>query len=428
MLGEWEWVSLLGLVDRTKGHLQMLVILCRHWWRLAATIGLFALGWLLDRWQVAASLVAGLNLLSFVLDLAELRKETNKLYVIHLDKMWLAELVQSSLSLSHLSNWCVLAYRDHVAIYSRELNQAIRELPITWEFRAERFSLVGPAKILEPYVLGRYWQSEKSIFNSRKVRLQSLTLDETADSKKIRTVIQRTDYFKTLVTNDITGEKYVERDSGAVVYDGVSFVVREGVLLSLEDSPCSNQIGASTLAFTRDGYALIQCQTHFSAQSPSQLVPSGSGSADERDLKGISNDFRQFIVRAVERELREECGLARREDVRLRTDVIGFYRLMTRGGKPEFVCVTVMDATSSDVPGKLADPYTADIRRVKMPSLEPVDVAERLSAWLEECKAEASFVLKIHLQFLDDYLRTNGDAFRDLVKWTGARESLATQG
>jgi hypothetical protein len=394
----------------------MLVVLCRHWWRLVLTIGLFVLGGLLDRWQVTASLVVGLNVMSFILDFAELKKSASKLYVVYLDKEQLLESVRGSLSQSGLSDWCVFSYRDHFAIYSQEMNQAIRKIPITWESRPDRFKLVGPAKVLEPYVLARYWLSEKTVFNSPKVRLQSMVLVDTGEAKKIRTVVQGTDYFKTLVTNDITGVKYVERDSQGVVYDGVSLVIRDGVLLSLEDSSCSNQIGASTLAFTRDGYAVIQCQTYFSAQSPGQLVPSGCGSADEKDLKGTSNDFRQFIVKAVERELREECGLVHRKDVQLRTDVIGFYRLMTRGGKPEFVCVTAMNITSSELPANRADPYTADIQLVKMPSLEPEAVTKQLSAWFEENGAAVSFVLKIQLEFLDDYLRTNGDAFCELVK------------
>lgn len=49
----------------------------------------------------------------------------------------------------------------------------------------------------------------------------------------------------------------------------------------------------------------------------------------------------------MERELREECGIA--GNVALRTRIIGYARLLHRGGKPEFFGVTFVGGLDTEV-------------------------------------------------------------------------------
>lgn len=119
-----------------------------------------------------------------------------------------------------------------------------------------------------------------------------------------------------------------------------------GTILDLNESICSNHIGISILAFTRDGKIIITTQTGDSAQSANLLAPSGSGSADFKDLGNKSITFHDFIINAMERELLEECGLDESMTGFVSSHVIGFARLLHRGGKPEFFGVSFINESS----------------------------------------------------------------------------------
>lgn len=105
----------------------------------------------------------------------------------------------------------------------------------------------------------------------------------------------------------------------------------------------SDHIGISTLAVTTDGYVIILHQNDKALTSTDRLTPSGSGSVDFSDLRPDS-DFRETLKAAAERELREETNLPAGRIGH--TEVIGFYRDLGRGGKPEFCCLTRLNASS----------------------------------------------------------------------------------
>ena len=114
----------------------------------------------------------------------------------------------------------------------------------------------------------------------------------------------------------------------------------------LEKSVMSDHIGISTLAVTTDGYVIILHQNDKALTSTDRLTPSGSGSVDFSDLRPDS-DFRETLKAAAERELREETNLPAGQIGH--TEVIGFYRDPGRGGKPEFCCLTRLNASSFEI-------------------------------------------------------------------------------
>ncbi len=67
-------------------------------------------------------------------------------------------------------------------------------------------------------------------------------------------------------------------------------------------------------------------------------MPTGSGSADARDI--IDTDFQRTIIHAMERELQEESMANKDQSHDFQTMILGFYRWVSRGGKPEFVGIT----------------------------------------------------------------------------------------
>jgi hypothetical protein len=75
-------------------------------------------------------------------------------------------------------------------------------------------------------------------------------------------------------------------------------------------------------------------------------MPSGSGSADWKDLDG-TQDLREFVSRVATRELQEECGLAPADIAWLR--VLGYGRLIARGGLPQFFCLARLSCSFRDI-------------------------------------------------------------------------------
>lgn len=222
-------------------------------------------------------------------------------------------------------------------------------------------------------------RSQTLFRNDRKIRLCSDLLSSTWSNGQIE--IQETDYLATRITNDISFQIISLRSAGLdnhheartrVLYDGLSFFLnsqpRSYEFRGYRDSECSNQIGVSTLAFTKDGYLLLVDQLSGGLESAELIAPSGSGSLDWDDLPSDANDtdFWSWITRAATRELREELGLcatslsrAQRlsngnsvrwmEALRIELALIGIGGLMHRGGKPDLFFIAKLDCTVDDI-------------------------------------------------------------------------------
>lgn len=118
---------------------------------------------------------------------------------------------------------------------------------------------------------------------------------------------------------------------------------------SVSVSPMSDEIGVSSLGITKNGYLVIVTQGLKANSSNGLLVPTGSGSADWTDYDNEGKDFYQTIINATNRELSEELGLKLVKDSSIRTKVIGYFRWLNRGGKPEFVSISFLDMDEDQI-------------------------------------------------------------------------------
>lgn len=183
------------------------------------------------------------------------------------------------------------------------------------------------------------------VFNAKKVRIASEPL---LDSNGMLTAVhvQPTRYFDTLMTNDSLSFALWSKRGHRDVFNGHEFCLPSHSVPECSESLCANQVGASTLAFTADGYLVITEQGRKSNVAAGQLTSSGSGSADWRDIQGCA-DLQQFVRKFAGRELVEECGLER-EDVEW-LKVIGYGRLLYRGGLPQFFCLAKLRCEFADI-------------------------------------------------------------------------------
>lgn len=226
---------------------------------------------------------------------------------------------------------------------SPKIDERLLNTQLPLEVNRRRFVLVAEARRIGPMVLSSSFKTGRVLYNNSKVRLET---DLFSDTECVS--VGRTDYYSGLCTNEVTGSVIRSRRQIPPVYDGWAMVREDGVLFPLAVSPCSNHIGISTVAITRDLRVILTVQPKRAAQNADLLVPSGSGSADFTDARG-DGGFQEFLARAMERELWDECGLAGIDRCVASTHITGFARLIRRGGKPEFFGVTLLDLDSEAV-------------------------------------------------------------------------------
>lgn len=208
------------------------------------------------------------------------------------------------------------------------------------------------------YAVERKLAAGAFIANDPKIRLASDMAFPLAEP----VAVQETDYVSSLMTDQMAFVR-VSRDETILYNETDGFLAFEDgavKLLPFSRTRMSNQIGASTLAFTRDGYLVFVQQTATNAQSGGTLAPSGSGSLDLEDMERAADGNLLAVVRhGAARELVEECGLqgvlTPEAVARTELHVFAFARMLHRGGKPEFFCVARL-------------PYTADEVHAAMPT------------------------------------------------------------
>lgn len=196
-------------------------------------------------------------------------------------------------------------------------------------FRADHSASVAQVLLRE------FTQRRPVLFNGNKVRVASdPMLDHTGVLTSVH--LQPTRYFDTLMTNDAVALGLTSHRSHREIMNGRELCFPHRTVPACEQSACANQAGASTIAVTSDDYLVITEQGPRSNIATGMLASSGSGSADWDDVDGC-HDLQHFVLGFAGRELAEECGLSASDIAWLK--IIGYGRLLDRGGLPQFFCL-----------------------------------------------------------------------------------------
>ena len=108
----------------------------------------------------------------------------------------------------------------------------------------------------------------------------------------------------------------------------------------------------------------------------------------------------------MERELLEELGLKNRSNISVRTQLVGFCRLLNRGGKPEFFGVSRLGVPRASI--KLSHEealFIADIYETRAYPEQIEHLHKQLERYLNENSLRLSFLLYLNLRFLLDYIK-----------------------
>lgn len=184
----------------------------------------------------------------------------------------------------------------------------------------------------------------RNLTNDPKVALAS---ELCLDSNIVE--LMRTDYFTTLITNDLA--KYgIRNREEQEIFSGLTSLfpaVENNIgkklrFLDLPSSELSNHVGANILGITKDAKLVLWVQSKKAMIEPGKMVPTGSGSCDVDDF--IEPSFIESIKRTMQRELSEESSLKNKDPEIPFADleniwIVGHCRNIKRAGKPEFLGV-----------------------------------------------------------------------------------------
>lgn len=236
------------------------------------------------------------------------------------------------------------------------------------------------------------------LYNEQKIRLCA-DLDRLLHNDA-PVGLQRTSYYLSVCSNELT--RYIVTPRHAAVTSGTDLfkLVRDdrtGAVVSLARSKLSNHMGGGTLAVTHDGYLITSKQGRLALVASGLYAPAGAGSFDWRDLRPAMT-LNELVKAGLERELQEECGYARKDLVR--TLILGYGRDMTRGGKPDFFGITLVNSKADPSITTHEVGFVDHHNPIRLSAETPAGLREEIRAISKEHAAQASPSLLMNLEFL----------------------------
>ncbi len=319
-------------------------------------------------------------------------------------------------------------YGDEPVFSSETIDQAIRTQDFTLHednrkkdrvseyIERNRINLIGiihlKKKISE--------KEDTEFFNDAK-----FCLSRNISIKEKNAYYHQGSYFDTYLTNELSLSVLENEGSPALDFRSSFPASRtdEGrlTLSTLALSGMDDHVGISTLALSRDGFLIMWQQSHRAEQSQLLRVPTGSGSSDFSDLRG--NSLNLTIAYGMQREVTEETLLKKKgfkpEEIGS-TRLLGFFRWVRRGGKPEFVGITRLNLEADELWPDWTELETAPGKHFRISCKTSSDLTgaiERIKDW-----PEMSIPLIHIIHCLESLLKSNPSYITDF--WFGAANGL----
>jgi len=299
---------------------------------------------------VAGAVSFILSLVAFAFDISRSRRESVSIIRHH-----------SPLKRKQISNVPAKEVVEHkhvdgadLAVFSPAVDRALRESDAAYDYSVRRQRIEDRASKYAYAVLrAKMATKNKKPFNGKVIR-QDDDLDLAVLRNHGSVSFSASDYYSLMATNYMVEFDVVDLDN-KVLLPGHSLIcdAKKRTLKSIAESDLANIIGVSTLAFTSDGMLVLIRQGGDVESSRGLWAPSGSGSMDRADVRasrhfGRHPRLKDVVRYAMERELIEECPLPFRDIIH--TKVIGYFRWVNKGGKPEYLGLTKLATHSSELP------------------------------------------------------------------------------
>ncbi len=360
----------------------------------------------------------------FIVETNELNQKNNEF--IEVERKVYRDRIRNKICLSekHIeSGYKIHAFNDEKYVMSNDVNRIIYSMDKRLKLKySGKFILSNEVKEIVPFALNAAFSRKSTIFNSRLIRLT----DEIYSDGNPDIRIHSTDYFQGLCTNEMVYTKLrsILKMQEPIVFFGEKLLLNdENEVVDLSESFCSNYLGGSTLAVTKDRCIIINSQSDKSDTNSGRFAPSGSGSTDYRDYKRLKKTkknadertFQELVKITMERELREECGLIGKR-VKVNSKVIGFARLLERGGKPDFFGITYVDEYFDKI--KISKKEVIDIGKYEIKRIqfnEYKDIPDKLYEFIGENPGKISIQIKILAEILKHLYDKGMDPFAEIT-------------
>jgi 8-oxo-dGTP pyrophosphatase MutT (NUDIX family) len=230
------------------------------------------------------------------------------------------------------------------ALVSDAIDRFIAGKDITAELGEEPYRLPKALRSSARYVLP-VCNHGRLVFNGKVIGMRGDPLPPgPSHAPPIRLHVAQ--FFDAQCSNEMCSLRITHRETGEDFDPRHTLLTSaNGHLNTLAESSLADCVGISTIAVTADGGLVLVRQTRRNIASALLLAPSGSGSLEPRDIK--DKTVQDIVRHGMERELCEETGI-RPDEIRA-TRVTGFARWLERGAKPEFLGLTELSITASDL-------------------------------------------------------------------------------
>ncbi len=269
--------------------------------------------------------------------------------------------------------------------------------------------IISNKESLTPFLNWQYGISKfygKHFFNQQKL---CLSQDLYSNIENGIIYCHKGTYYDTFLTNHISGKTLQSTKDDSIIGDArgmfpVEIYKDKVYMKEITRSDMNNEIGVSTIGITKDNYIIFWRQNIQAQSSVGLLVPTGSGSCDWDDLDHSKN-FNDTIIGAMKRELWEESSgknyCNNYKDIG-ETKIIGFFRWIIKGGKPEFVGITKINSSYTDIRANNKEVYEGIAKKIS--------TEEELKNFLDEMlKEKLSTPLYMNIYCLKNHITKGSD-------------------
>lgn len=240
--------------------------------------------------------------------------------------------------------------KDEAFIYSEKQNKTLEQNTAKLKINLEKdkIDLTNDSRKALAYIVSDKLENDKSIFNGKLLGINSDLNFDTLNCVNIKTVR----YHSYVSTDEMIFKNICTPNEPTKVISGQKLTLNPltNGLRDIENSYLTNLIGINIMVeldVNGEIYYIVNLQSIYNDVNGSTFVPSASGSIDINDYLKNKNDenftFKELLKYALYRELSEESYIFINKDntnnLNLNVTnfkVLGFARLASKAGKPDF--------------------------------------------------------------------------------------------
>lgn len=240
--------------------------------------------------------------------------------------------------------------KDEAFIYSEKQNKTLEQNTAKLKINLEKdkIDLTNDSRKALAYIVSDKLENDKSIFNGKLLGINSDLNFDTLNCVNIKTVR----YHSYVSTDEMIFKNICTPNEPTKVISGQKLTLNPltNGLRDIENSYLTNLIGINIMVeldVNGEIYYIVNLQSIYNDVNGSTFVPSASGSIDINDYlknkNGENFTFKELLKYAMYRELSEESYIFINKDntnnLNLNVTnfkVLGFARLASKAGKPDF--------------------------------------------------------------------------------------------